>query len=121
MGTRKTTEPSAYGLEVRLQILAELGKRGLNAYTLSKMIDRGNSYLNDRIKNADRELSLSDVEMICNALDIEIGPLMQRAEDEMLNNANMSYPQASYDLAAKKDPRTYTNQPGFEEGVEYYE
>lgn len=98
MGTRNTTETSEFGLAVRREILAELGRAQLNAYSLSKRIDRSANYLNKRIVHDDMELSLSDIEMICEALGIEITPLMERAELSMKHTEDFA-------LAAKKRER----------------
>ena len=78
---RSTQEPGPFALAIREEVLAELGRRGLNAYKLSQMIDRSSTYLNERIKQSKKELTLNDVELIARALDIEVINLVAQAED----------------------------------------
>lgn len=95
MGTRVTTELGDFGRAVRSEILAELGRAQITAFGLSKIIDRSANYLNKRITNAEMELSLSDIEMICEALNIPIAPLMERAEFMMyVNDGSWSFDEA---------------------------
>lgn len=56
-----------------------MGRRGLTTHALSKIIDRGNTYLNERLKNSTKELALRDVEAIAGALGIDLSKLMIRA------------------------------------------
>lgn len=95
MGTRVTTELGDFGRAVRSEVLAELGRAQITAFALSKIIDRSANYLNKRLVNAEKELSLSDVEMICEALNIPIAPLMERAEFMMhVNDGSWSFDDA---------------------------
>lgn len=80
MGTSSTTEPSSFGLAVRTVVVAELNMQGWNAFKLSTKIGRSATYLNARITHAERELSLSDLEMICSVLGTDITPIIEKAE-----------------------------------------
>lgn len=99
-----------FGRAVRAEVLSELGRAGLNAFSLSKRIDRSANYLNKRITNDEKELSLSDIEMICESLGIEITPLMERAERALIeserSNRGVVRPveyQSDYAPAAESD------------------
>ncbi|MEX3609727.1 hypothetical protein VVR12_01605 [Rothia sp. LK2588] len=83
MGTNKSTSPDAFALAVRSEVLAELGRRQITIPKLAELIPRKKSYLYDRLSQANRELTLTDIEYICAALGIPITPLMERAEDAM--------------------------------------
>lgn len=81
MGTNKTSaEPGPYALAVRAEILAELGRRGITPNSLARVIGRGSTYLNSRLTNAHKELSLNDIEAICEAIGADIGRVMENAE-----------------------------------------
>ncbi|MEV8166177.1 helix-turn-helix transcriptional regulator [Rothia kristinae] len=81
MGKNKTSvEPGPYALAVRAEILAELGRRGITPNSLAGVIGRGSTYLNSRLTNAYKELSLNDIEAICEAIGADIGRVMENAE-----------------------------------------
>lgn len=109
MGQNKSTDPGAFALAVRAEILAELGRRQISVVELSRRVPRGKSYLYERLSRADKELTLNDIENICGYLGIAINPLMTRAEDAM-----PIYDRDRYALAAETD-----NQPDLPEGEMY--
>lgn len=125
MGANKSSEPSPFGLAVRAEILAEMGRRQMNILQLTELVPRGKSYLYERLSKAEKELALSDVESICDAFSIPIAPLMERAEravlaverEEALRRPHLEAPE-NYALAAQEERQL---RPGEEEGVEYYE
>lgn len=111
MGQNKSTDPGAFALAVRAEILAELGRKQVSVIELSRRIPRGKSYLYERLSRADKELTLNDIENICSYLNIPINPIMNKAEKSMA-----LYEQNDYALAAKD---VYTGEG--EGGVEHYE
>lgn len=103
---RAVSKPDAFALAVREEVLGELGRRGLNSYSLSKLIDRGPTYLTDRLKQAEKELTLNDLELICTALSIDLNALMDRAtrayEAEAAKATAVRDRQDAWRLAAKE-------------------
>ncbi|WP_443095850.1 helix-turn-helix domain-containing protein [Rothia koreensis] len=94
---------------MRAEVRKELEHRGMTSFNLSKLVDRSRNYLNERISQANKELTLNDVEMICQALGVNINDLMGRAtqayEDEVLKLSvarHTNLEQDGYCLAAQE-------------------
>lgn len=99
---RSVQEPLAFALAVRGEVLAEMARQGLTSNSLSKLIDRSHAYLNDRLRQSKKELTLNDLDLIARALDLDPWDFVYRAEQyyDEFRFAEMAKERARSDLAA---------------------
>lgn len=66
-------------MAVRDQLLVEMNRRGFSSLKLSHIVPRGKSYLAERFSGNDKDFTLTDVELICEALDVDINSVTRNA------------------------------------------
>lgn len=119
--------PSLFTLALHAEIRAWAGRRGFSYRRLAEESGINKNKIHRTVSSDQAALDTDEFDSVCSAL--EVSPkdivdaavrLMEQQGNQLTTNYTLTT-QDNYELAAKKDPRTYTNQPGFEEGVEYYE
>lgn len=83
MQKRAAPKPGAFSLAVRDQLLLEMNRKGFSSLKLSRTVPRGKSYLAERFSSNDKDFTLTDVELICEALNVDINSITQNAVSQI--------------------------------------
>lgn len=76
---KKKIEISSFGLQVSKAIRSEMGIRRVSGRELARQIDRGETYVRERIGD-DKEWALSDIERICELWSLSPAELLSKSE-----------------------------------------